>query len=89
MAVLPVQSPPFFDAGIPFLAVYGDFIEARSQSGQLRACRSTASILAERGTLAEVLVPPEVGIKGNSDMIAKRIIDWIGEHVPAGPRTPN
>lgn len=89
---------PFFDASIPFLAVYGNFIEARSQRGRLRACRSTASILAERGTPAEVLVLPEVGIKGsshlmmqddNSNAIAKRIIDWTGKHVAAVWNTIN
>ena len=98
VVVEPVGCPsnpadPFFEAEIPFLAVYGDFIAERGQSGRLGACRSTAEILSKRGVPANMLVLPEVGISGNShlmmqddnnDAIAARIRTWITEHVHGG-----
>ena len=81
---------PFFQTGIPFLAVYGDFIEERGQAGRLGACRSTAETLAKRGVPADMLVLPEIGIAGNThlmmqddnnDDIAGRIVTWIIDNV--------
>ena len=95
VVVEPVGCPsnpadPFFQTEIPFLAVYGDFIEERGQAGRLEACRSTAEILAKRGVPADMLVLPEIGIAGNTHLmmqddnnedIAGRIVTWITDHV--------
>ncbi len=95
VVVEPVGCPsnaehPFFETDLPFLAVYGNFIEERNQTGRLGACRSTAEILSDRGVPASVLVLPEIGIEGNSHLmmqdddnhvIAEKIAGWITEHV--------
>ena len=95
VVVEPVGCPsnpadPFFETGVPFLAVYGDFIEERGQAGRLGACRSTAENLSKRGVPAGMLVLPEIGIAGNThlmmqddnnDDIAGRIVTWITDHV--------
>lgn len=100
VVVEPVGCPtnpadPFFETGIPFLAVYGDFIEERGQLGRLAACRRTAEILGTRGVPADMLVLPEIGIAGNShlmmqddnnDDIARRIVTWITDRVDSSSR---
>ena len=71
---------------IPFLAVYGDFIESRNQTGRLEACRTTARLIDGHGGHGETLELTEEGVFGNShllmqddngDDIAERIMEWI------------
>jgi hypothetical protein len=78
-------------AGIPFLAVYGDDIESRGQSGRLEACRETARHIREAGGIGDILSLPDEGIRGNTHLlmldnisaeIAGRIMDWI-DKLPA------
>ncbi len=73
-------------AHIPFLAVYGDYIESRNQTGRLESCRATAALVREMGGLGEMLELTEEGIRGNSHMlmqddnsadIASRVMDWL------------
>lgn len=73
-------------AHIPFLAVYGDYIESRNQTGRLEACRTTAALIEEMGGRGEMLELTEEGIRGNSHLymqddnsadIAMRVMDWL------------
>src|SRR3569832_246024 len=57
---------------------------------RLKNCRAFIDAANAAGAKAEVLVLPEVGIKGNTQMlmqdyncleIADILIDWIGKHV--------
>ena len=73
-------------AHIPFLAVYGDYIESRNQTGRLESCRATAALVREMGGRGEMLELTEQGIRGNSHMlmqddnsaaIAARVMDWL------------
>ncbi len=73
---------------IPFLAVYGDYIESRNQTGRLEACRATAAMITEMGGRGDMLELTEEGIRGNShlfmqddnsDDIAARVAEWLME----------
>jgi len=73
-------------AGIPFLAVYGDYIESRGQAGRLEACRETARLIREAGGISDVLSLPDEGIRGNTHLLMQddnsaeivgRIMGWI------------
>ena len=73
-------------AHIPFLAVYGDYIESRNQTGRLESCRAAAALVREMGGRGEMLELTELGIRGNSHMlmqddnsadIAARVMDWL------------
>lgn len=73
-------------AHIPFLAVYGDYIESRNQTGRLDACRTTAALVREMSGRGEMLELTEIGIRGNSHLlmqddnsadIAARVMDWL------------
>ena len=73
-------------AHIPFLAVYGDYIETRNQTGRLESCRATAALVREMGGRGEMLELVEEGVRGNSHMlmqddnsadIAARVMGWL------------
>lgn len=73
-------------AHIPFLAVYGDYIESRNQTGRLESCRATAALVREMGGRGDMLELVEEGVRGNSHMlmqdensadIAARVMDWL------------
>ena len=73
-------------AHIPFLAVYGDYIESRNQTGRLESCRATAALVREMGGRGDMLELTGEGIRGNSHMlmqddnsadIAARVMDWL------------
>ena len=73
-------------AHIPFLAVYGDYIESRNQTGRLESCRATAALVREMGSRGDMLELTGEGIRGNSHMlmqddnsadIASRVMDWL------------
>ena len=75
-------------AHIPFLAVYGDYIESRNQTGRLEACRATAALIEELGGRGDMLELTEEGIRGNSHLlmqddnsadIAARVMDWLDD----------
>lgn len=80
----PAQGEPF--AEIPFLAVYGDYVQPRGQASRLTACTETAAMVAQAGLPGEVISYPDRGIFGNThlyaqddnnDVIAGDIIDWL------------
>lgn len=91
VVVEPVGCPQTADqvapiAGVPFLAVYGDYIESRGQTGRREACRETARLIREAGGMGDLLSLPDEGIRGNTHLmmqddnsadIANRILAWI------------
>jgi pimeloyl-ACP methyl ester carboxylesterase len=71
-----------------FMAVYGDYVEERGQSGRLSACRTTVELTAETGGSSKLLSLPDEGVAGNTHLmmqddnnlaIADRILDWLDE----------
>ncbi|NOT60953.1 MAG: hypothetical protein HOP19_12110, partial [Acidobacteria bacterium] len=75
-----------------FLAVYGDYIQSRGQTGRLTACRTTANLVRGLGNTGETIVLPEMGIRGNthlftqdnnSDEIARMVLRWLETNVRA------
>lgn len=73
-------------ADIPFLAVYGDYIQSRDQAERLAACRITAELIEEHGGRAELLELTDERVYGNTHLmmqddnnidIAERIMRWI------------
>lgn len=75
-----------------FLAVYGDYIQSRGQTGRLAACRTTASLVRGLGNAGEAMVLPEMGIRGNThlltqdnnhDEIARMVMRWLEASVRA------
>lgn len=75
---------------IPFLAVYGDYIESRGQAGRYEASKEAAKILNEIGGVGEVITMTDLGVKGNTHLmmqdknssdISKLIIDWLNENL--------
>jgi pimeloyl-ACP methyl ester carboxylesterase len=74
----------------PFLAVYGDYIESRNQTGRLAACRETVRLLNAadgNGTMLELTKEGVFGnthllmLDNNSAEIAALIINWINKNV--------
>ncbi|MGE4657470.1 MAG: hypothetical protein AAEI08_00905 [Gammaproteobacteria bacterium] len=79
-------------AGIPFLAVYGDYIKSRNQTGRLEACQTTAEIIRSKGGIGTMMELTEQGIFGNTHIlmqdnnsaaIADQILAWLAQNVPA------
>ena len=75
---------------IPTVVLFGDYVdEAPRWAPRLKLCREFAAAMKAAGGKTEVLVLPEIGIKGNSHMlmqdrnslqIADLLIDWIGKN---------
>ncbi|WP_345243191.1 hypothetical protein [Pontibacillus salipaludis] len=96
VAIEPVGSPTNEEeviekfADIPYLVVYGDYIEPRNQTGRLEATKTTAQIIRDNGGTAEVIELTEEGIDGNTHImmqdrnneeIATIITEWLDENV--------
>jgi pimeloyl-ACP methyl ester carboxylesterase len=84
------QEVPWDFAQIPFLAVYGDFIDQRNQGGRLANCQKTAELVNAKGGTGEVIQLTERGIFGNTHLypqdnnnqeIARIIIKWLRRNV--------
>jgi pimeloyl-ACP methyl ester carboxylesterase len=77
--------------GYPILVLFGDYVELSTRwAPRLKACKAFAEKLNLAGGDAQVLVLPEMGIKGNSHMlmqdlnniqIADLLATWIENHV--------
>jgi hypothetical protein len=77
--------------GLPILVLWGDYVDEFPRwAPRLKNCRAFVAAANAAGAKAEMLVLPEIGIKGNSHMlmqddnsldIADLLIDWIGKHV--------
>lgn len=75
---------------VPFLAVYGDYVDSRSQTGRRDACRETAKLVNAAGGNGAMLELTEEGVFGNthlmmqdnnSEDIGARIIAWIDANI--------
>jgi hypothetical protein len=80
-------------AGLPILVLFGDYVDEFPRwAPRLKNCRAFIAAANAAGGKAELLVLPEIGIKGNTHMllqdannldIADILLDWIGKHVTA------
>jgi pimeloyl-ACP methyl ester carboxylesterase len=80
-------------AGLPILVLFGDYVDQFPRwAPRLANCRAFITAANAAGGKAEILVLPEIGIKGNTHMlmqdnnsldIADILLDWIGKHVVA------
>src|SRR5258708_37485203 len=79
-------------ANLPILVLFGDYVDEFPRwAPRLKNCRAfVAAANAAGGGEAELLVLPDIGIKGNTHMlmqddnsldIADILLDWIGKHV--------
>jgi pimeloyl-ACP methyl ester carboxylesterase len=84
-------------ATVPILIVFGDYRDTPTGlptlptwQGRFEACQAMISRIKSAGGQAEMLAPPERGIRGNSHMlmqdrnslqIADLILQWINAHV--------
>lgn len=76
--------------GLPILVLFGDYVDEFPRwAPRLANCRAFAKAANAAGGKAEVLVLPEIGIKGNTHMlmqddnsldIADILLDWIGKN---------
>ncbi len=94
---VPALSEPTDDmtpyAGLPILVLFGDYVDEFPRwAPRLANCRAFVAAANAAGGKAEVLVLPDIGIKGNTHMlmqddnsldIADILLDWIGKHVNA------
>lgn len=79
-------------AGLPVLVLWGDFVEqAPRWAPRLLACRAFAERANAAGGKVEVVVLPEIGIRGNTHMLmqddnslelAGWLAEWIAQRVP-------
>lgn len=77
-------------AGLPILVLFGDYVEEFPRwAPRLANCRAFVKAANAAGGKAEVLVLPDIGIKGNTHMlmqddnsldIADILLDWIGKN---------
>ncbi|WP_157744869.1 alpha/beta hydrolase family protein [Micromonospora coxensis] len=90
VAVEPVGCPTGADQvpAAPTIAVYGDRIADRRQTGRLDACRSTVGLVDAAGHPARLVYLPDEGVRGNthlmmqddnSDDIWRRIEDFLAD----------
>jgi len=81
---------------IPTLVLWGDYVDQSSRwAPRLKMCREFAAAVAKAGGKTELVVLPEIGIKGNSHMLmqdknslqlADWLTAWLDKHVaPKGP----
>lgn len=75
---------------MPFLAVYGDYIQARGQAGRLAACTTTAQLATAAGHPGALFSYPDMDVFGNThllmqddnnDAIAGDILGWLEQKV--------
>ena len=81
-------------AGLPILVLFGDYVDRSPRwAPRLRACREFVEAANAAGGKAELVLLPEIGIRGNSHMlmqdrnsleIADWLVGWIGKNV--GPK---
>lgn len=90
VVVEPTGCPTDVAPPVPFLAVYGDYIGPRGQTGRQSACQTTRDLVDAAGHPAAFISYPERGVMGNShllmqddnaDEIAGDIADWLMDQV--------
>ncbi len=74
----------------PYLAVYGDYIDTRGQTGRYNSCKETARIINENSGYGEVITLTDLGFIGNTHLmmqdknssdISNIIIEWLSKNV--------
>ncbi len=78
---------------IPTLVLFGDYVDQSPRwAPRLKQCREYAEAIKKLGGKTELVVLPEIGIKGNSHMlmqdrnsldIAAWLVAWLNKNVPA------
>src|SRR5262249_38306565 len=81
---------------MPILVLFGDYVDLSPRwAPRLKGCREFADAARKAGGRTEVVVLPEIGIKGNSHMlmqdrnsleIADLLLAWIDKNVE--PKRP-
>src|SRR5260370_35237502 len=84
-------------ANLPILVLFGDYVDEFPRwAPRLKNCRAFVAAANAAGGKAELLVLPDIGIKGtthmllqddNSLVIADILLDWIGELETLGHST--
>lgn len=77
---------------VPIMILWGDNVAQSARwAPRLEACRAFAAAANKAGGQVDLIVLPDIGIRGNSHMmmqdnnslqIADRVIAWIGEYIP-------
>ena len=81
---------------VPFLSVYGDYLDGTIWRGYADECRALAARLEAAGGIGRHIELAELGIRGNSHMLlmednsaelAELIVAWLDESgcAPPGP----
>jgi hypothetical protein len=80
---------------LPIMVLWGDYVDkAPRWAPRLKGCREFAAAVNQAGGKTQVLVLPEIGIKGNSHMlmqdknslqIADLLLDWMRKNIPTRP----
>jgi hypothetical protein len=76
---------------MPILVLFGDYVEQSTRwAPRLKSCREFVEAASKAGGKVELIVLPEIGIRGNSHMlmqdknslqIADLLLGWIDKHV--------
>ena len=76
---------------IPTLVLFGDYVDQSPRwAPRLKQCREYADAIKKLGGRTELIVLPEIGIKGNSHMLmqdrnslelAGWLVAWLNKHV--------
>jgi multimeric flavodoxin WrbA len=76
---------------IPTLVLFGDYVDQSPRwAPRLKMCRAFAEAMKKAGGKTELVVLPDLGIKGNSHMlmqdknsleIADWLLAWIDKHI--------
>jgi pimeloyl-ACP methyl ester carboxylesterase len=80
---------------MPILVLFGDYVELSPRwAPRLKQCREFAEAMKKAGGRTELVVLPDLGIKGNSHMLmqdsnslelAAWLVAWLNKNVPAKP----
>ena len=76
---------------IPMLVLFGDYVDQSPRwAPRLKQCREYADAIRKMGGKTELIVLPEIGIKGNSHMLmqdknslelAAWLVSWLNKNV--------
>lgn len=78
---------------VPFLAIYGDYVQQRGQTGRFNACQTTRELVAEAGFAAEFFSYPAMDVFGNTHLLMQDnnnheiqadVYTWLENHVWGG-----
>jgi hypothetical protein len=80
--------------GTPILLLWGDYVDLSPRwAPRLEACRGFVAAVQKAGGKAELVVLPEIGIKGNSHMLMQdnnslEIADWLSAWIDENIAAP-